>query len=107
MEIDELKEMVRTSTIITEFQRRVYMALLDIPRGETVSYSELGRRIGCKSAQAIGQALKHNPYAPEVPCHRVVRKDGTIGGYCGKTDGEMIEKKIGLLKQEQQNTVND
>ena len=50
----------------------------------------------------MGQALKHNPFAPEVPCHRVVRSDGTIGGYKGMTDGEQIQKKRLLLEFEQE-----
>lgn len=85
---------------ITDFQRKVYLALLEVPRGETISYKELGLRIGCRSAQAIGQALKRNPFAPEVPCHRVIASDGSIGGFHGQRDGEMIEKKIRLLEEE-------
>lgn len=85
---------------ITDFQRKVYLALLDVPCGETISYKELGQRIGCRSAQAIGQALKRNPFAPDVPCHRVIRTDGSIGGFFGHTDGEMIERKKRLLEEE-------
>lgn len=94
-----IRRKVQESQEITEFQRKVYLALLDVPRGETITYGELAKRIGCRSAQAIGQALKRNPFAPEVPCHRVVAKDG-IGGFFGHRDGEMIEKKIRLLKEE-------
>lgn len=95
-----IRERVMNDKSITDFQRKVYLALLEVPRGETISYKELGLRIGCRSAQAIGQALKRNPFAPEVPCHRVIASDGSIGGFHGQSDGEMIEKKIRLLEEE-------
>lgn len=95
-----IRERVINDKSITEFQRKVYLALLEVPRGETISYKALGLRIGCRSAQAIGQALKRNPFAPEVPCHRVIASDGSIGGFHGQRDGVMIEKKIKLLEEE-------
>ena len=66
---------------MTDFQQRVYSALKLIPKGKVTTYKLLGECIGCKSAQAIGQALTRNPDAPEVPCHRVIRTDGAIGWY--------------------------
>ena len=96
----EIRTRVERSRVITPFQRRVYMELLNIPAGTTITYGELAQRIGCRSAQAIGQALKRNPFAPEVPCHRVISADGSIGGYNGKRDGDEIEHKRNLLKQE-------
>lgn len=99
-DLETIRTLVQNSTEITEFQRKVYLELLNVERGTTISYSELGRRIGCKSAQAIGQALKKNPFAPDVPCHRVIAKDGSIGGFMGKRNGDAINKKIKLLKEE-------
>lgn len=96
----EIRQCVEESTSITPFQRKVYLALLDVPRGTTITYGELARRIGCKSAQAVGQALRKNPFAPEVPCHRVVAKDGSLGGFHGQREGEMIERKRALLLAE-------
>ncbi|MBE6308527.1 MAG: MGMT family protein [Bacteroidales bacterium] len=96
----DIREQLEHSTVITPFQRRVYLELLNIPAGETITYGELARRIGCRSAQAVGQALRRNPFAPLVPCHRVVAADGSIGGYCGQRDGEVIERKRRLLSQE-------
>ena len=98
--IIDIYQRVKEDKTITEFQRKVYLALLEVPRGETISYGELAKRIGCKSAQAVGQALKKNPFAPDVPCHRVIAKDGSIGGFHGQRDGEMIEKKRQLLMEE-------
>lgn len=96
----DIRKIVQTDSSITEFQRKVYLALLDVPRGATISYKELGEKIGCKSAQAIGQALKRNPFAPDVPCHRVIASDGTIGGFHGQREGEMIDRKRRLLQEE-------
>lgn len=95
MVINEIRKRVIESTEISEFQRKVYLELLNIPEGATISYGELGRRIGCKSARAVGQALHRNPFAPDVPCHRVIKSDGTLGGYAFGT-----EKKAELLKKE-------
>lgn len=95
-----IRRRVEYSTTITEFQRRVYLELLNVPPGETITYGELARRIGCRSAQAVGQALKRNPFAPDVPCHRVIASDGSIGGYNGKRDGEQIDRKRELLESE-------
>lgn len=95
----DIRTIVQTDSRITEFQRKVYLALLDVPRGATISYKKLGEKIGCKSAQAIGQALKRNPFAPDVPCHRVIMSDGSIGGYHGQRSDE-IDKKRKLLQEE-------
>lgn len=92
----EIREKVIQSKEITEFQRKVYLELLNVPAGQTVTYGELARRIGCRSPQAVGQALHRNPFAPEVPCHRVIAADGTIGGYAFG-----VEKKAALLKAEE------
>lgn len=98
--IIDIYQRVKEDKTITEFQRKVYLELLKVPRGDTISYGELAKRIGCKSAQAVGQALKKNPFAPDVPCHRVIAKDGSIGGFHGQREGEMIEKKRQLLIEE-------
>lgn len=99
----DIETIVRESTEITPFQRKVYLELLKVPAGETITYGELARRIGCRSAQAVGQALKRNPFAPDVPCHRVVGSDGSLGGYYGHRDGPELERKRQLLIQEGSN----
>lgn len=85
---------------VTAFQRRVYEATRRIPRGKVTTYAELGRYLGCDSAQAIGQALRRNPFAPKVPCHRVVRSDRSLGGFNGATSGPELERKVHLLAKE-------
>src|SRR5688572_10923268 len=66
----------------TNFERRVWLALREIPAGSTATYSEIAARIGAPHASYdVGQACAANPLAVVVPCHRVVRKDGTLAGY--------------------------
>lgn len=98
--ISDIRLRVLNDSNITEFQRKVYLALLEVPRGTTITYGELARHIGCRSPQAVGQALRRNPFAPEVPCHRVVSADGSLGGFYGQREGEMIDKKRSLLEAE-------
>lgn len=86
--------------MITPFQRRVYEATSRIPVGCVSTYGLIARHIGCGSPRAVGQALKRNPYAPKVPCHRVIRADLTIGGFAGWTAGPEIRRKLTLLKGE-------
>ena len=95
-----IRERVRHAAGLSDFRRNVYEALLDVPEGNVTTYGALARRIGCASAQAVGGALRNNPFAPEVPCHRVVASDGTIGGFNGHRDGPHIARKIELLRAE-------
>ena len=71
----------------TDFQRRVWRALMDIPYGTAISYRELARRADCpRGYQAVGQANGRNPLPILIPCHRVIGADGTLGGYSGGLD---------------------
>lgn len=66
----------------TEFERSVYRAVLRIPRGEVRSYAWVARQAGRPgAARAVGNALNKNPFIGIVPCHRVVRSDGSLGGF--------------------------
>ncbi|MFC7476193.1 methylated-DNA--[protein]-cysteine S-methyltransferase [Dankookia sp. GCM10030260] len=67
----------------TLFRRQVWDALRRIPPGETRSYIDIAREVGCRSARAIGQANGSNPIPILIPCHRVVAADGSLGGYSG------------------------
>jgi O-6-methylguanine DNA methyltransferase len=67
---------------MTPFQKKVYKAVLEIPLGEVRTYAWVAKRIGKpKSARAVGQALKRNPWTVVIPCHRVVASNSSIGGY--------------------------
>ena len=78
------------------FRRRVWDALLAIPYGHTTTYGEIAKKLGCKSAQAVGGAVGHNPISLLIPCHRVLGADGSLTGYAGGVD-----KKRSLLALEQ------
>lgn len=84
----------------TAFQRRVFEAVISVPRGKTTTYGALADAVGCGSAQAIGQALRCNPDSPRIPCHRVVRNDGSIGGFFGENTPDAAAKKRSLLEAE-------
>ncbi|KAJ5566032.1 hypothetical protein N7535_007670 [Penicillium sp. DV-2018c] len=68
---------------LTPYRRRVYRALLSVPPGRWTTYSALATYLG-SSARAVGNAMRSNPFAPEVPCHRVLAADGRVGGYKGE-----------------------
>jgi len=77
-----------------KFYKKVWMECLKIPKGKITTYSEIAKKIGSpKAARAVGNALSKNPFAPDVPCHRVIRKDGKLGGY-----SKGIKEKLKLLK---------
>jgi AraC family transcriptional regulator, regulatory protein of adaptative response / methylated-DNA-[protein]-cysteine methyltransferase len=66
----------------SDFERRVWRALAEIPAGTTQTYGEVARRIGApRAAKEVGEACAANPIAVAIPCHRVVRKDGSLAGY--------------------------
>lgn len=79
----------------SDFRQRVWSLLLTIPYGHTMTYGEIARRLGCRSAQAVGGAVGHNPISLIIPCHRVIGSDGSLTGYAGGLD-----KKEWLLKME-------
>ena len=82
---------------LTEFQRKVFKATLKIPLGETRTYKWVAEQVGSpKSMRAVGQALRVNPYPVIIPCHRVIKSDGSFGGYAGGS----FRKKEELLSLE-------
>lgn len=80
------------------FHQKVWQACLEIPKGQTRTYGWIAQKIGVPgAARAVGAALSKNPFAPIVPCHRVVRSDGKLGGYSGRGG---INAKRKLLEEE-------
>ena len=77
------------------FNEQCYDLLRMVPEGRVTTYKALAEALGTKAYRAVGRAMNTNPYAPEVPCHRVVNADGGIGGFATGTT-----KKIAILKQE-------
>jgi len=84
----------------TPFQKRVYAALLQVPRGQVITYKQLAKHLHCRSCRAVGQALKRNPFAPQVPCHRVIASNLTPGGFMGRCGGDAMRRKLDLLAKE-------
>ena len=82
----------------TKFQLKVWQYLKNIPKGKVKSYKQVAIAIKCpRSARAVANACAKNPYAPKIPCHRVIRSDGGLGGYSGRGG---IKKKLQLLRSE-------
>ena len=82
----------------TKFQIKVWNYLKKIPKGETRTYSQVAKAIGKpKAHRAVANAVGKNPYPPKIPCHRVIRSDGSLGGYSGKGG---IKTKLKLLRSE-------
>ena len=80
----------------TDFQERVWQALLTIPYGKTINYGEIAKMVDCRSAQAVGQAVGRNPIALIIPCHRVIAAHGQLGGYAYGTD---VKKRLLEIEQ--------
>ena len=82
----------------TKFQLKVWAYLRKIPRGSLKTYSQVAKAIRKpRAVRAVANAIGKNPYAPKIPCHRVIRSDGSLGGYSGKGG---IKTKRFLLKKE-------
>ena len=82
----------------TEFQLKVWGYLTKIPRGSVKTYAQVAKAIGKPLAvRAVANAIGKNPYPPKIPCHRVIRSDGLLGGYSGKGG---VKTKRFLLKKE-------
>ena len=82
----------------TDFQIKVWKYLSKIPKGKVKTYKEVAAAVKRPfSARAVGNAVGKNPYAPKIPCHRVIKSDGSLGGYSGKGG---IKTKRKLLKKE-------
>ena len=82
----------------TEFQLKVWNYLKKIPKGKVKTYKDVAKAIGKPLAvRAVANAIGKNPYPPKIPCHRVIRSDGSLGGYSGKGG---IQQKRKLLRSE-------
>jgi methylated-DNA-[protein]-cysteine S-methyltransferase len=94
------KDIIKTlkAKKLTEFQTRVLLACARIPKGSTRTYKQLARMAGYPNAyRAVGSVMRINPMAPTIPCHRVVKSDGTLGNYSAKGG---TRRKEAMLKAE-------
>ena len=82
----------------TKFQIKVWKYLKTIPKGKVKTYKQVALGINSpKAARAVANACARNPYAPKIPCHRVIRSDRALGGYSGRGG---IKEKLRLLRSE-------
>ncbi len=88
--------------MVTKFEDKIYKLCKKIPKGKVTTYKELGDKIGVKGYRAVGMALNKNPFAPKVPCHRVVGSDGFLVGFASG-----LGKKAELLREEGINIKNN
>ena len=77
------------------FNESCYAVLKKVPKGKATTYKEIARVLRSKAYRAVGNAMNQNPHAPQVPCHRVVKTDGSVGGFAHGT-----QKKIKMLRGE-------
>mmetsp|Transcript_64384 Transcript_64384/g.152319 ORF Transcript_64384/g.152319 Transcript_64384/m.152319 type:complete len:128 (+) Transcript_64384:36-419(+) len=90
---------------VTKFQQAVYDATSSVPRGRVTTYKTIAQAVAEHMGQnpcpqAVGQALRRNPFAPVVPCHRVVSSDLALHGFSGSTDCAQLDRKRKLLEDE-------
>jgi len=94
------------NTNLTKFELAVLRTTLEIPFGETRTYAWVARRIGKpRAVRAVGSALRNNPWPLIIPCHRVIRSDGSLGLYAGRDDGR--KKELIALEQSLRDTMKN
>lgn len=102
----EVIELINSSSNLTPFRKHILTLLTQVPRGRYTTYLALADHISStshkSSARAVGSAMRNNPFAPAVPCHRVLASDGTIGGFGGEwgDGGQHASEKRSLLREE-------
>ena len=94
------KRMDQQEPTVSVFAAKVYAVVRKIPEGQVSTYRDVAHAVGSRSYRGVGQALRCNPFAPEVPCHRVVKSDGRLGGFKGRVSGDAIDEKVTLLESE-------
>ncbi len=97
----EITKKINLHPTLTPFRKRLYLALCQVPPGEYTTYAALSKYLN-SSPRAVGNALRNNPFAPYVPCHRVMASGGGIGGFGGDwgKEGRHAKKKVDLLRKE-------
>jgi methylated-DNA-[protein]-cysteine S-methyltransferase len=84
------------------FFERCYALLRKVPKGKVTTYKALAQALGTRAYRAVGQAMNRNPYAPKVPCHRVVASDGSLHGFAHglRRKAEMLKKEGIVIENE-------
>ena len=99
-----IEQSIRSGKIVEgmNFNQKCWALLSRIPKGKVTTYADLAHALGTRAYRAVGNAMNRNPYAPGVPCHRVVGSDGRLTGYAGG-----LEKKRQMLEREGVHCKND
>lgn len=92
--------MSKITKFVSPFAQKVYALTKRVPTGKVTTYKAIAKAMRTKAYRAVGQALSVNPYAPNVPCHRVVASDGRLNGFNGSRADKELNRKTKLLKQE-------
>lgn len=87
---------------MNSFYEKIYAKLRQVPKGKVTTYKELAKAVNSKAYRAVGTAMNKNPYAPKIPCHRVINSDGRVGGFASGT-----QNKIKMLKTEGVEIINE
>ncbi len=84
------------------FNQKIYSLLRKVPKGKVTTYKILAEAAGTRAYRAVGSAMRCNPDSPRVPCHRVVKADGSIGGFLGSLNpnSKEVKRKIRMLRKE-------
>ena len=100
-EHEDLLQKIASESNLTAYRKRLYSTLLSVPEGRYTTYAAMSDYLQ-SSARAVGNGMRNNPFAPNVPCHRVLSADGSIGGFGGDwgKDGKHAMKKVDLLRDE-------
>ena len=89
------REKKKSNAFPSSFADACYRVLTNVPEGRVTTYKAIARALNCRAYRAVGRAMNANPYAPDVPCHRVVNSDGSLGGFA-----KGPAAKVRLLKGE-------
>ena len=91
---------------LSPYQQAILRILAEVPKGKVTTYGDLAKELAKRdkrwspgSSRAVGTTMKNNPCAPQIPCHRVIKSDGSVGNFRGGAEGA-VEEKIGMLTQE-------
>jgi methylated-DNA-[protein]-cysteine S-methyltransferase len=97
MKLDNLDKAIKSGRVLSamSFNQKVWALTARIPKGRVTTYAAIAQKLGTRGYRAVGNALNRNPYAPAVPCHRVVGSNGALTGYAGG-----LRKKLRMLKDE-------
>ncbi|KAL4951436.1 6-O-methylguanine DNA methyltransferase [Aspergillus filifer] len=91
-ELRKLTKKIKSHPTLTPLRKKTYLLLLSVPAGQWTTYAALAKHLG-SSARAVGTAMRCNPFAPGVPCHRVLSADRGLGGYMGSRKRRMLEEE--------------